>query len=105
MELTIELLYHHNKKISAEKHLCTRTKIKPVAQDDANTLNESQTVMSENASICKGMSTSKEANLYNDLPASISSIPDYLHFVKESEYYFEQLKTWFGQLLIMHDKC
>ena len=77
--LTI-LLYHHNKKISAEKHMCT-TKIKPVAPDDANTLNESQTVMSENAPICKGMSTSKEANLYNDLPASISSTPDYHHFV------------------------
>ena len=37
------------------------TKIKPVAPDDADTINESQTVMSENAPIRKGMSTSKEA--------------------------------------------
>ena len=36
------------------------TKIKPVAPDDANTINESQTSMSENAPIRKGMSTSKE---------------------------------------------
>ena len=37
------------------------SKIKPVAPDDANTINESQTSMSENAPIRKGMSTSKEA--------------------------------------------
>ena len=39
------------------------TKIKPVGPDDADTINESQTVMSENAPIRKGMSTSKEAEL------------------------------------------
>ena len=64
VELTIALLtilfYHHNKKISGEKHMCS-TKIKPVAPDDANTINESQTSMSENAPIRKRMSTSKEA--------------------------------------------
>ena len=66
VELTIALLtilfYHHNKKISAEKHMCS-TKIKPVAPDDADTINESQTAMSENAPIRKGMSTSEEAEL------------------------------------------
>ena len=37
------------------------TKTKPVAPDDANPINESQTSMSENAPIRKRMSTSKEA--------------------------------------------
>ena len=64
VELTIALLtilfYHHNKKISGEKHMCS-TKTKPVAPDDANPINESQTSMSENAPIRKRMSTSKEA--------------------------------------------
>lgn len=63
VELAIALLtilfYHHNKKISAEKHMCS-TKIKPVAPDDANAINESQTVMSKNVPFRKGISTSKE---------------------------------------------
>ena len=35
-------------------------------------------------SLLKGTFQDSIANLYNDLPASISSIPDYSHFVKES---------------------
>ena len=63
VELTIALLtilfYHHNKKISAEKHMCS-TKIQSVAPDDANIINESQTLVSENVPIRKGIPTSKE---------------------------------------------
>ena len=35
-------------------------------------------------SLLKGTFQDSVANLYNDLPASISSITDYHHFVKES---------------------
>ena len=74
MELTIALLtilfYHHNKKTSAEKHMCS-TKIKPVAPDDANIINEFKTVMSENVPIRKGISTSKEEE-----PARCSVYPN-----------------------------
>ena len=51
--------------------------------------NPSRTLRSSSAppleiSLLKGTFQDSVANLYNDLPASISSIPDYHHFVKES---------------------
>ena len=51
--------------------------------------NPSRTLQSTSApflhiSLLKGTFQDSVANLYNDLPASISSIPDYHHFVKES---------------------
>ena len=50
--------------------------------------NPSRTLRSSSApllqiSLLKGTFQDSVANLYNDLPASISSIPDYHHFVKE----------------------
>ena len=49
----------------------------------SHTLRSSSTPLLE-ISLSKGTFQDSVANLYNDLPASISSIPDYHHFVKES---------------------
>ena len=49
----------------------------------SRTLRSSSTLLLQ-ISLLKGTFQDSVANLYNDLPASISSITDYYHFVRES---------------------
>ena len=60
--LSTILFYHHNKKISAERHMCS-TRVKPVAPAYVSAIDGSSSVVTENMPFRKGIAAAKEAEL------------------------------------------